>query len=65
MGDISHVRELDDTAYPYEELVKLFVDTNYRGWVLLEGRSDPANKVEALIAQRKIFEEMVEKAIIL
>lgn len=65
IGDISHVRELDDTTYPYEELVKLFVDTNYRGWVLLEGRSDPANKVEALIAQRKIFEEMVEKAIIL
>lgn len=65
MGDIAHVRELNDPSYPYEELVKLFVDTKYRGWVLLEGRTDPADKVEALIAQRKIFEEMVEKAIIL
>lgn len=65
MGDIAHVRELDDTAYPYEDLVKLFVDTNYKGWILLEGRTDPSDKVEALIAQRKIFEAMVEKAIIL
>lgn len=63
LGAVTHVRELDDPSYPYEELVRLFVGINYRGWIMLEGRTDPADKVQALIHQRKIFEEMVEKAL--
>lgn len=65
MGDIAHVRELDDPSYPYGDLMRLFIEMNYKGWIMLEGRTDPSDKIEALINQRKIFEEMVEKAIIL
>ena len=61
-GDICHVRELDDQAYPYQTLMNLFVEMNYRGWILLECRTDPADKVKALIEQRKMWEEMVEIA---
>jgi sugar phosphate isomerase/epimerase len=62
-GAVTHVRELDDTSYPYEELIRLFVGINYRGWIMLEGRTNPEDKVQALIHQRKLFEEMVEKAL--
>ncbi len=60
-GDICHVRELNDTTYPYQDLMNLFVKNNYHGWVLLECRTDPADKVKALIEQREIFEKMVGK----
>lgn len=63
LGAVTHVRELDDPGYPYEELIRLFVGINYRGWIMLEGRTDPADKVQAMIRQRKIFEEMVEKSL--
>jgi hypothetical protein len=61
-GDICHVRELDDTSYPYQTLMNLMVKINYKGWILLECRTDPADKVAALINQRKIWEGMIDKA---
>lgn len=61
-GDICHVRELDDPSYPYQTLMTLFTRMNYKGWILLECRTDPADKVKALIGQRKIWEEMLVKA---
>lgn len=60
-GDICHVRELNDKSYPYRDLMKLFLKNNYKGWVLLECRTDPADKVKALIEQREIFEKMIGK----
>jgi hypothetical protein len=61
-GDICHVRELDDTSYPYQTLMNLYVKMNYKGWILLECRTDPADKVQALIQQKKIWIGMLEKA---
>jgi hypothetical protein len=58
-GDICHVRELDDTSYPYQDLMNLFVKNKYAGWVLLECRTDPADKVKALIEQKAIFDKMI------
>jgi sugar phosphate isomerase/epimerase len=60
-GDICHVRELNDTTYPYQDLMNLFVKNKYAGWVLLECRTDPADKVKGLIEQREIFEKMIGK----
>jgi sugar phosphate isomerase/epimerase len=59
-GDICHVRELNDTTYPYQDLMNLFKKINYQGWILLECRTDPADKVKALIEQREIFEKMIK-----
>ncbi|MCX6221307.1 MAG: TIM barrel protein [Bacteroidia bacterium] len=61
LGDICHVRELDDSTYPYQDLMNLFLKNKYEGWVLLECRTDPADKVKALINQREIFEKMTGK----
>jgi hypothetical protein len=60
-GDICHVRELNDTTYPYQDLMNLFVKNKYHGWVLLECRTNPEDKVKALIEQRDIFEKMTGK----
>ncbi|MFD1142319.1 sugar phosphate isomerase/epimerase family protein [Larkinella insperata] len=61
-GDICHVRELNDTSYPYQQLMDLFVKNNYKGWILLECRTNPTDKVAALIEQRQLFEKMTSQA---
>jgi len=61
LGDTCHVRELDDPTYPYQDLMNLFSKNNYEGWILLECRTDPTDKVKALISQREIFEKMIHK----
>jgi sugar phosphate isomerase/epimerase len=58
-GDTVHVRELNLGKYPYPELMKLFVNIKYEGWILLEARTKPQDKVAALIEQRKVFEDFV------
>jgi sugar phosphate isomerase/epimerase len=58
-GATAHVRELNIGNYPYAELMKLFVKMDYQGWILLEARTDPKDKIAALIEQRKVFESMI------
>jgi len=57
-GATAHVRELTGTDYLWQQLFHLFRRVNYGGWVLLEARGNPADKVAALIEQRKRFEEL-------
>ncbi|MCA9134791.1 MAG: sugar phosphate isomerase/epimerase [Planctomycetales bacterium] len=59
LGDTVHIRELDGGDYPYDQLMKLFQQRNYVGWILLEARTDPSDKTEALIAQRRLFEQLL------
>jgi sugar phosphate isomerase/epimerase len=61
-GDTVHVRELNIGDYPYQKLINLLVSMNYSGWVLLEARTDPKDKIAALNEQRKAWNQMVEKA---
>ena len=57
-GDTVHIRELNVGKYPYADLMKRFKAMNYSGWILLEARTNPTDKVAALIEQRQIFEQM-------
>ncbi len=61
-ADTVHARELNIGDYPYQELMNLFVATDYHGWILLEARTKPADRVKALAEQRQVFEQMVAKA---
>ncbi len=61
-GDTVHVRELNVGNYPYQELMNLFTQIKYKGWILLEARTDPADKIAAMNEQMKVFNEMLEKA---
>jgi hypothetical protein len=62
IGDTTHIRELTDTKYPFQELMKLFAGINYSGWMLLECSTDPSDKVAALVEQRLLWEKMVAQA---
>ncbi len=57
-GDTVHVREFNDGDYPYAELFKLFKGINYDGWILMEARTEPADRVAALKEQLAIFNQL-------
>lgn len=59
-GATVHVRELNVGKYPYADLMKLFKKMDYKGWILLEARTNPKDKIAALIEQRKVFEELTK-----
>ena len=58
LGDTVHVRELNVGTYPYQELMNLFMKINYSGWILLECRTEPADRVKAMIEQHEVFDKM-------
>jgi sugar phosphate isomerase/epimerase len=58
-GATAHVRELDNPEYPYQELMSLFVAMDYVGWILLEARTEPEDRVQALREQKALFDDMV------
>lgn len=62
-GQTVHVRELDTPDYPFQELMDLLVKTKYEGWMLLEASSKPEDRVAALAAQKKLFDQMLKKAV--
>lgn len=59
LGDTVHIRELNVGDYPYGQLFKLFQRMNYQGWIMLEARTDPADKIQAMLEQRQLFESML------
>jgi len=60
-GDTVHVRELNEDNYPYQELFNLFTSINYNGWILLEARTEPADKIAAMKEQLSLFNKMISK----
>ncbi|MDH4476308.1 MAG: sugar phosphate isomerase/epimerase, partial [Verrucomicrobiaceae bacterium] len=62
LGKTVHIREVNEGAYPYATLAELLVKADYQGWVCLEARTKPADRVVALAEQRRLFMEMVQKA---
>ena len=61
-GQTVHVREFDIGDYPYGELFELLVSTEYAGWIMLEARTDPTDRVDALRRQRGLFDTLVARA---
>jgi sugar phosphate isomerase/epimerase len=58
-GDTVHVRELNSPEYPYRQLFDLFKAMNYNGWILLEARTEPADRVAAMKEQLALFNQMI------
>ncbi len=61
-GATVHVRELNVGSYPYQDLINLFAGMDYQGWILLECRTNPSDRVAALNQQREVFQKMVTQA---
>jgi len=58
-GDTVHIRELNVGEYPYQQLMDLFVGINYDGWILLEARTTPDDRIAAMKEQLDVFNKMI------
>ena len=58
-GDTVHVREFNVGEYPYQQLFDLFTGIKYNGWILLEARTEPTDKITALKEQLALFNQLV------
>lgn len=61
-GETCHVRRLDSADYPFEQLLKLLVATDYDGWVLLEDGQPATDRVAELKNQRSLFEKFTKSS---
>jgi sugar phosphate isomerase/epimerase len=59
LGDTVHVRELQLGDYPYDRLFELFRKANYKGWFLLEARTEQQDKVAAMAEQLRVFRKLI------
>jgi len=57
-GDTVHIRELNVGEYPYQQLMNLLSEIDYKGWILLEARTNPEDRIAAMKEQLDIFKEM-------
>jgi len=48
--------------YPYQQLFDLFAGIKYNGWILLEARTEPADKIAILKEQLKHFNQLVDNS---
>lgn len=62
LAETTHVREFNEGDYPYQELFNLLAGINYDGWILMEARTEPADRVKALREQRMLFGQMIAQA---
>lgn len=58
-GDTVHIRELNEGDYPYQQLFNLFAGIEYKGWILLEARTEPSDKIAAMKEQLSLFNQMI------
>ena len=61
-GETVHVREFNVGEYPYQDLFDLLVDMDYGGWILLECRTNPEDRIAAMKEQRKLMKKMIKRA---
>jgi sugar phosphate isomerase/epimerase len=63
LADVLHCRALDSDAFPYQLQADLLIDMKWDGWWLVEESSVVPDRVQALIHQREVFEQMVAKSL--
>ncbi|MEX0715646.1 MAG: sugar phosphate isomerase/epimerase family protein [Planctomycetaceae bacterium] len=63
-GATVHIHEFASRrhVYPYADLMRLLVESDYRGWLLLEGISPPEDKAAGLKQERQLFMQAIEAA---
>lgn len=64
-GQTAHVRQLDDAGYPWPELIGLFIEMSYDGWLLLEAHGEvAADQLPVKLGeQRRLFERYVAQSL--
>ena len=63
LGHTVHIRGVNQSTYPLDQLAKLLVEADYQGHVCLEAHKLPAgDRVAALAEQRELFMNLVIEA---
>lgn len=62
LGNTLHLHELDKPDFPYQLQVNLLRRIGWRGWALLEASAKVPDRVQALIRQREIWDELVARS---
>ena len=59
LGETLHLHNLKDTGFPYQHQMDLLVKIGWTGWQLLEASDKVPDRVQALIEQRRIWDQML------
>ena len=62
LGNTIHAHDFKDKGFDYQLQMNLLVKANYKGWILIENSSKVDDRIQALIEQREIFEQMLANA---
>jgi hypothetical protein len=62
LGQTLHLHNLKETSFPYALQTKLLVEIGWTGWALLEVSDKVPDRVQALIEQREIWEQLMARA---
>lgn len=59
LADTVHVREMNLGDYPYARLMERLAKAPFTGWILLECRTKPADRVAAMAEQKQVFQKLL------
>ena len=63
LGDTLHAHVLPGDKFPYQLQTDLLIDAGWSGWWLLEAETKAPDRPAALIEQRRLWEQLVEKSL--
>jgi sugar phosphate isomerase/epimerase len=63
LGETLHLHNLKDTEFPYQLQMDLLVKMGWSGWQLLEVSDKVPDRVQALIEQRRIWDQMLANSL--
>ncbi len=63
LGDTLHLHNLKDAGFPYQLQMDLLVRMGWTGWQLLEVSDKVPDRVQALIEQRRIWDQLLANSL--
>jgi len=63
LGDTLHLHNLKNAEFPYQQQMDLLVKAGWTGWQLLEASGEVPDRLDALIEQRGIWDQMLANSL--
>ncbi|OHB85881.1 MAG: hypothetical protein A2Z38_06590 [Planctomycetes bacterium RBG_19FT_COMBO_48_8] len=63
LGQTLHLHNLEDTEFPFQLQMDLLVRAGWSGWQLLEASDKVPDRVQALIEQRQIWDQLLANSL--
>ena len=63
LGNTLHLHNMKDSEFPYQLQMDLLVDMGWNGWQLLEASDPVEDRLEALIEQGKIWQQLLANSL--